>query len=97
VEKFFGEKRTVRSIDLQLLEEYQEERRKQISPTMKKVVNAHGELQDASLTWVMRYARCWKREFTEGYQSLWQKRSRVRRVATEDQWMKIIATAKNNE
>jgi flagellar biosynthesis chaperone FliJ len=40
VEKFFGEKRTVRSIDLQLLEEYQEERRKQISPTMKKAVTA---------------------------------------------------------
>ena len=35
VEKFIGGKRTVRSIDLQLLEEYQEERRKQISPTMK--------------------------------------------------------------
>jgi hypothetical protein len=40
VEKFIGGKRTVRSIDLQLLEEYQEERRKQISPTMKKAVTA---------------------------------------------------------
>jgi hypothetical protein len=40
VERFIGGKRTVRSIDLQLLEEYQEERRKQISPTMKKAVTA---------------------------------------------------------
>ena len=40
VERFIGGKRTVRSIDLQLWEEYQEERRKQISPTMKKAVTA---------------------------------------------------------
>jgi hypothetical protein len=36
VEKFIGGKRTVRSIDLQLLEEYQEERRKQIGTDLPK-------------------------------------------------------------
>jgi integrase len=45
----------------------------------------------------MRYAKCWTGEFTEGYQPLRQKRRRVGRVATKDQLMKIIATAKNNE
>jgi hypothetical protein len=51
VERFIGRKRTVRSIQLQLLEEYQEERRKQISPTMKKGGDrAYRELRAASFT-----------------------------------------------
>jgi integrase len=88
----------VRSIDLQLLEEYQEERRKQISPTMKKAVTARTVNYELRLLrGVMRYAKCWTGEFTEGYQPLRQKRRRVGRVATKDQLMKIIATAKNNE
>ena len=98
VEKFIGGKRTVRSIDLQLLEEYQEERRKQISPTMKKAVTARTVNYELRLLrGVMRYAKCWTGEFTEGYQPLRQKRRRVGRVATKEQLMKIIATAKNNE
>ena len=98
VEKFFGEKRTLRSIDLQLLEKYQEERRKQISPTMKKAVTARTVNYELRLLrGVMRYAKCWTGEFTEGYQPLRQKRRRVGRVATKDQLVKIIATARNNE
>lgn len=98
VEKFIGEKRTVRSIDLQLLEEYQEERRKQISPTMKKAVTARTVNYELRLLrGVMRYAKCWKGEFAEGYKPLRQKRRRVGKVATKEQLMGIIATAKNNE
>jgi len=83
VEKFIGGKRTVRSIDLQLLEEYQEERRKQISPTMKKAVTARTVNYELRLLrGVMRYAKCWTGESTEGYKPLRQKRRRVGRVAT---------------
>lgn len=86
VEKFIGGKRTVRSIDLHLLEEYQEERRKQISLTMKKAMTARTVNYELRLLrGVMRYAKCWTGEFTEGYQPLRQKRRRVGRAATKDQ------------
>jgi integrase len=79
-------------------EEYQEERRKQISPTMKKAVTARTVNYELRLLrGVMRYAKCWTGEFTEGYQPLRQMRRRVGREQTKEQLMKIIATAKNNE
>jgi integrase len=98
VEKFIGPKRPLRSIDLGLFEEYQEERRKQISPTMKKAVTARTVNYELRLLRaVMRYAKCWKGEFTEGYHPLRQKKRRVGRVASKEQLMKIITTAKTNE
>jgi integrase len=98
VEKFIGPKRPLRSIDLGLFEEYQEERRKQISPTMKKAVTARTVNYELRLLRaVMRYAKCWKGEFTEGYHPLRQKRRRVGKVASKEQLMKIITTAKTNE
>lgn len=98
VEKFIGPKRPLRSIDLGLFEEYQEERRKQISPTMKKAVTARTVNYELRLLRaVMRYAKCWKAEFTEGYHPLRQKRRRVGKVASKEQLMKIISTAKTNE
>ena len=98
VEKFIGPKRLLRSIDLGLFEEYQEERRKQISPTMKKAVTARTVNYELRLLRaVMRYGKCWKAEFTEGYHPLRQKKRRVGKVATKEQLMKVITTAKTNE
>jgi integrase len=98
IEKFIGPKRPLRSIDLGLFEEYQEERRKQISPTMKKAVTARTVNYELRLLRaVMRYAKCWKGEFTEGYHPLRQKKRRVGKVASKEQLMKIITTAKTNE
>jgi integrase len=98
VERFIGPKRPVRSINLGLIEEYQVERRKQISPTMKKAVTTRTVNYELRLLrGVMRFAKCWKGDLTEGYQPLRQKRRRVGRVATKDELMNIIATAKTNE
>jgi integrase len=65
---------------------------------MKKAVTARTVNYELRLLrGVMRYAKCWKAEFTEGYHPLRQKRRRVGRVATKEQLMKIITTAKTNE
>jgi integrase len=98
VQKFVGAKTPLRLIDLELLREYQQQRRKQISPTMRKEVSARSvnyELQ--LLRGVMQYAGCWKGDLAERYEPLRESKKRIGRVATKEQLMKIIETAKKNE
>src|ERR1700677_50582 len=61
VEKYFGAKTELRQIDLQFLREYQQERRKQISPTMRKPVSARTVNYELRLLrGVMKFVNCWK-------------------------------------
>ena len=71
VENFIGSTVQLRRIDLELIREYQQERRKHISPTMRKAVSARSvnyELQ--LLRGVMQYANCWKGDLAERYKAL---------------------------
>jgi hypothetical protein len=98
VEDFIGRKRTLRSINPELLKRYQEERRKQISPTMKRPGwCSHRELRAATFARHTAVCKMLEGNLTKGYQPLRQKRRRVGRVATKDELMNIIATAKTNE
>lgn len=94
VERYVGSKTPLRLIDLELLREYQRDRRKEISPTMKKPVSARSVNYELwLLRGVMKYANCWKGDLAENYQPLSQKRSQVGKVATKDQLAKIIGAA----
>jgi integrase len=98
VEKFVGPKTQLRFVDLELIREYQQQRRKQISPTMRKAVSARSvnyELQ--LLRGVMQFANCWKGDLDDRYKPLKEVRTRVGRVATKEQLMRIIEKAKKNE
>lgn len=96
--KFLGANTPVRSIRLHKIREYQKERRKQISPTMKKNIEPRTinyELQ--LLRGVMTYADCWTSDLEARYQPLREAKSKVGRAATKDQLIKIFKTAKGNE
>ncbi len=96
--KFLGPKRAIKSIRLANLREYQKERRKDVSPTMKKVVGPRTinyEMQ--LLRCVMKYADCWTDNLEARYQPLRQSKSRIGKSASKDQLSKIIATAMTNE
>jgi len=98
IEKFIGASVPLRRIDLELIREYQQERRKQISPTMRKAVSPRSinyELQP--LRGVMQHANCWKGDLAERYKPLKESKTRAGKKATNEQLMKIIETAKKNE
>ena len=98
VENFMGSTVQLRRIDLELIREYQQERRKHISPTMRKAVSARSvnyELQ--LLRGVMQHANCWKGDLAERYKALKESKSRAGKTATNQQLIKIIETAKKNE
>jgi len=91
---FFGRSKVVRSIHLQLIRRYQIERRKQISPTMKRPVGPRAvNYEMLLLKGVMAYARCWTAELEVGYQPLRQPKSRAGKVATAEQLKNMIYTA----
>lgn len=95
---FFGHKRRLKSIRLANIREYQKERRKQVSPTMKKTVGARTVNYEMHLLRaVMQYADCWTDNLEARYQPLRQPRSRVGKSATKEQLMSIISTAATNE
>lgn len=61
VERYVGSKTPLRLIDLELLRDYQRERREEISPTMKKPISARSVNYELRLLrGVMKYANCWK-------------------------------------
>lgn len=98
IEKFIGASVQLRRIDLELIREYQQERRKQVSPTMRKAVSPRSvnyELQ--LLRGVMQHANCWKGDIAERYKPLKESKTRAGKKATNEQLKKIIETAKKNE
>ncbi len=98
VEKFLGAKTPLRFIDLELIREYQQQRRKQISPTMRKAVSARSVNYEVQLLrGMMQFANCWKGDLEDRYKPLKESRTRIGRVATKEQLMRIIEKAKKNE
>ena len=98
VENFFGPNTPVRFIRLHKIRDYQKQRRKQISPTMKKNVGPRTinyELQ--LLRGVMTYADCWTSDLDTRYQPLRQTKSKVGKAATKDQLIKLFNTAMGND
>lgn len=71
VEKFFGSRFPVNAIGLHHIRDYQRERRKQISPTMRQPVTARSvNYEMRLLRSAMKYAGCWSGELNTGYQPL---------------------------
>ncbi len=95
--KFFGKNKILRSIHLQLIRRYQIERRKQISPTMKRPVGPRAvNYEMLLLKGVMSYARCWTAELEVAYQPLREPKSRAGKVASAEQLKMMIYTAMAN-
>jgi hypothetical protein len=91
---FFGSKTAVKSIRLPQIREYQKERRKQISPTMKQPVSARSVNYEMQLLkGVMSYADCWTDNLAARYKPLREVKSRAGKTATSDQMIRIINTA----
>jgi len=65
-------------IDLELIREYQQERRKQISPTMRKAISPRSINYEVQLLrGVMQHANCWKGDLAERYKPLKESKSRA--------------------
>jgi len=95
---FFGPKALVKSIRLPHIREYQKDRRKQISPTMKQPVTARSVNYEMQLLkGVMTYADCWSDTLAARYEPLREVKSRVGKTASSDQMIKIINTAMRND
>jgi hypothetical protein len=95
---FFGPKTPVRSIRLPQIREYQKDRRKQISPTMKQPVTARSVNYEMQLLkGVMTYADCWSDTLGARYQPLREVKSRAGKTASSDQMIRIINTAMKND
>jgi len=96
--KFFGPKALVKSIRLPHIREYQKDRRKQISPTMKQPVSARSVNYEMQLLkGVMTYADCWSDTLAARYEPLREVKSRAGKTASSDQMIKIINTAMRND
>jgi integrase len=98
VEKYFGPDTRVKAIHLWLIEQYQQERGAEISPTMKRKITARTinyEMQ--LLRGVMMYAGCWKGDVAVYYKPLRQMKSQKGQAASDNQLAHIIETAKKNE
>lgn len=96
--KFFSPRKPVKNIHLAHIREYQKERRKDISPTMKKPVGARTVNYEIQLLrGVMKYADCWTDSLEARYQPLRQPKSRVGKAASKDELKKIILSAARNE
>ena len=96
--KFFGANTRVKSIRLAKIREYQQVRRKQISPTMKRVVSARTVNYEMQLLRaVMTYAGCWTYELTASYQPLREGKSKVGKAANKEQLIRMVEKAKDNE
>jgi integrase len=88
----------VKAIHLWLIEQYQQERGAEISPTMKRKITARTinyEMQ--LLRGVMMYAGCWNGDVAVYYKPLRQMKSQKGQAASDSQLARIIETAKKNE
>jgi integrase len=98
VEKFIGANVQIRRIDLELIREFQQARRKQTSSTVRTAVSPRSiNYELLLLRGVMQHANCWKGNLVERYKPLKESKSRAGKKATNEQLMKIIETARKNE
>jgi len=98
VEKFFASDFRVNAVTLAHLREYQKQRRKHVSPTMRQPVTGRTVNYELFLLrCVMTYAGCWNGDLSAGYQPLREIKQRAGKVASKDQIKTLITTALANE
>lgn len=98
VERFFASDFRVSAITLAHIREYQKQRRKHVSRTMRKPVTGRTvNYEMFLLRCVMSYADCWNENLTIGYQPLREIKQRAGKVASKDQIKALITTALANE
>lgn len=91
--KFFGTQRPVSSIKIGGIRQYQEKRRSETSPTMKKQISSRTVNYEVQLLrGVMTYADCWTDQLQVRYKPLRCVKSRVGKTAGKDELMQIITT-----
>ena len=95
--KAFGRSRTVRSIRLFHLRQYQQQRRKHISHMKQPVTARTVNYELGILRSIMKYSGCWTPELDAGYEPLPELKSQIGKAATEQQLTNIITTASTNE
>lgn len=98
VEKFFASDFRVNAITLAHIRQYQKERRKHVSRTMRQPVTGRTvNYEMFLLRCVMTYAGCWIGHVSAGYQPLREIKQRAGKVASKDQIKTLITTALANE
>lgn len=98
VERFFASDFHVNAISLTHIREYQKQRRKHVSRTMRQPVTGRTvNYEMFLLRCVMTYAGCWNGELSVGYQPLREIKQRAGKVASKDQIKRLITTALENE
>jgi len=98
VRKFFGSQLPVKAIRLPLIRLYQQQRRQQVSKTMKQPVTARSVNYEMQLLRnMLKFAQSWTADLDAGYKPLRQVKSRVGKCAAKEQVMKIIEAARANE
>lgn len=98
VEKFFASDFRVNAITLAHIRDYQKQRRKHVSRTMRQPVTGRTvNYEMFLLRRVMTYAGCWNEELSTGYQPLREIKQRAGKVATKDQIKTLIVAALANE
>lgn len=98
VERFFSSDFRVNAITLAHIREYQKERRKHVSRTMRQPVTGRTvNYEMFLLRSVMTYAGCWTQELSARYQPLREIKQRAGKVATKDQIKILIVTALAND
>lgn len=98
VEKFFASDFRVNSITLAHIREYQKQRRKHVSRTMRQPVTGRTvNYEMFLLRSVMTHAGCWNRDLDTGYKPLREIKQRAGKVASKDQIKTLITTALANE
>ncbi len=96
--KFFGRQIPVKYIRLPKIRQYQKDRRKQISSTMKQPVSARTVNYEMQLLrGVMAYADCWTDHLAVRYEPLREVKSRAGKIGTTEQLISMIRTAMANE
>jgi integrase len=96
--KFFGPQIPVKYIRLPKIRQYQIERRKQISPTMKQPVTARSVNYEMQLLrGVMAYADCRTEHLAARYKPLRAVKSRAGKIGSKEQLINLIHTARANE
>ncbi len=98
VEKFFASDFRVKPITLAHIRDYQKQRRKHVSLTMRQPVTGRTvNYEMFLLRCVMTYAGCWNENFSTGYKPLREIKQRAGKVASKDQIKTLITTALAND
>src|SRR5262249_1642799 len=84
VRKFFGSQLPVKAISLPMIQQYQQQRRQQVSKTMKQPVTARSVNYEMQLLCnMLKFAHSWTADLEAGYKPLRQVKSRVGKCAAQ--------------